>query len=294
VKRTTVALLTLLVSVLTWDASAAAGPAPSAISPAPALTPPAVAEPPAEAAPTPPAAAPAPPAPSAPWLRPAAPAKANQAPAAAPTGSGFSFGKFAALLLVVGLGGYALYTKKKRAAQNPLKGSGGLRVVESARLGPKASLVTAVVGRRVILLGVTDQSVTKLGWLSPGAEEEGDDALADGDDELGSERASSALPAAVPARPVLAREAAPRAKTRPSDGSFASKLRSALGTTAPSTTDDALATSAQLTRDVVDVGRGRRRARPTTTKTREQADEAMIDVEAQAAGLIRRLKGKSQ
>jgi hypothetical protein len=102
-------------------------------------------------------------------------------------------------------------------------------------------------------------------------------------------------------RPVPARNEPPRGKARPSDGSFASRLRSALGTTAPATTDDALATSAQLTRDVVDVGRSRRRARtPNKDAARSGAgagsgaDEAMIDVEAQAAGLIRRLKGKNQ
>lgn len=270
-KRATVALLTLLVSVLTWDASAATGPAPSANSPAPSPT----------------------------WLRPATPSKAAPAPAA-PSASGFSFGKYAALLLVVGLGGYALYAKRKKAAQNPLKGSGGLRVIESARLGPKAALVTAVVGRRVILLGVTEQSVSKLGWLSPSGEspEEED---SDGELEPALEERSEAepeMPVVAPARPVLAREAAPRAKVRPSDGSFASRLRSALGTTAPATTDDALATSAQLTRDVVDVGRGRRRARPANQDAARPAavrsDEAMIDVEAQAAGLIRRLKGKNQ
>jgi flagellar biogenesis protein FliO len=276
VKRATVVLLTLLVSVLTWDASAATGPTPSASSPAP----------------------------SPPWLRPAAPSKAATQTPAAPSSSGFSFGKYAALLLVVGLGGYALYAKKKRAAQNPLKGSGGLRVIESARLGPKAALVTAVVGRRVILLGVTEQSVSKLGWLTPAPPGESDDAEEDAasDDEPAAELdQASEPPSAAPVRPVPARNEPPRGKTRPSDGSFASRLRSALGTTAPATTDDALATSAQLTRDVVDVGRSRRRARtPNKDAARSGAgagsgaDEAMIDVEAQAAGLIRRLKGKNQ
>ncbi len=268
-KRATAVLLTLLVSVLTWDASAAAGPAPSANSPAPSPT----------------------------WLRPAAPSKAAPAPAA-PSAPGFSFGKYAALLLVVGLGGYALYAKRKKAAQNPLKGSGGLRVIESARLGPKAALVTAVVGRRVILLGVTEQSVSKLGWLSPSGESPDEEEDLDGDVEPALERDEpSEMPVVAPARPVLAREEAPRAKVRPSDGSFASRLRSALGTTAPATADDALATSAQLTRDVVDVGRGRRRARSANQEAARPAvrsDEAMIDVEAQAAGLIRRLKGKNQ
>ncbi len=203
---------------------------------------------------------------------------------------------------MVGLGGYALYAKKKRAAQNPLKGSGGLRVIESARLGPKAALVTAVVGRRVILLGVTEQSVSKLGWLTPAAPGESDDEEEDaaGDDEPATEfDDASEPPSAAPVRPAVARNEPPRGKARPSDGSFASRLRSALGTTAPATADDALATSAQLTRDVVDVGRSRRRAR-TPNKDKDAArsgsgaDEAMIDVEAQAAGLIRRLKGKNQ
>jgi flagellar biogenesis protein FliO len=268
VKRSTFALLTLLVSVLTWDARAAT-PAPSAKGPAPAGG----------------------------WLRPA------PKPPGAASSSGAPWGKVLAIGLVAGLGGWALYTKKRRRGVPALKGVTGLRVLESARLGPKAALITAQVGRRVILLGVTDQNISKLGWLTADLESEAEshsesalDSLPPFADEPG---ARSALTSDEP-EPAAARAASPTAqprKARPSDGTFASRLRSALGAKPGAPSDDALAASAELTRDVVDLRRGRKRARPQPKPeplAPLPAEEAMIDVEAQAAGLIRRLKGKSQ
>jgi hypothetical protein len=53
--------------------------------------------------------------------------------------------------------------------------------------------------------------------------------------------------------------------------------------------------SAELTRDVVDLRRGRKRQKPVVAKVEPaRPEDAMIDVEAQAAGLIRRLKGKNE
>ena len=249
-KRTTIALLTLFVSSLTWDAAAAATPAPSAKTPADAPTPA--------------------------WLRASAPSAAKAAPPAS-----FSLSKLLAVVLVGGLGGYALYARKRRKAPSALQATSGLRVLESTRLGPKASLITAQVGRRVILLGVTDQSISRLGWLPSDAN---DEALETAEDAAIAPKAA----AAAATRLMGAEEPKPK-RARPSDGTFAARLRGALGGKAVSpASDDALAVSAQLKRDVVDLRGSRKRARPAVADN----DDAMIDVEAQAAGLIKRLKGK--
>jgi flagellar biogenesis protein FliO len=213
-------------------------------------------------------------------LRAAAPSGAKAAPA-----SSFSLGKLLAVALVGGLGGYALYTRKKRKGIAALQPASGLRVLESTRLGPKASLVTAQVGRRVILLGVTDGNISKLGWLPNEAAEA--EAEASIDAVMPASRVA-ATPS--PARLMGAEEPKPK-RPRPSDGTFAARLRGALGGKAVSpASDDALAVSSQLTRDVVDLRGSRKRARAAVSS----ADDAMIDVEAQAAGLIKRLKGKQQ
>jgi hypothetical protein len=155
----------------------------------------------------------------------------------------------------------------------------------------------------VILLGVTDQNISKLGWLTAELESEAEshsesalDSLPPFADEPGVRSPSVGdepeLPAPKPANP-----AAQARKARPSDGTFASRLRSALGAKPGAPSDDALAVSAELTRDVVDLRRDRKRARPQPKPeplSPLPAEDAMIDVEAQAAGLIRRLKGKNQ
>jgi flagellar biogenesis protein FliO len=267
VKRSTFALLTLLVSVLTWDAGAAT-PAPSAKAPAPAGG----------------------------WLR------AAPKPPGAASSSGAPWGKVLAIAVVAGLGGWALYTKRRRGGVAALKGVTGLRVLESARLGPKAALITAQVGRRVILLGVTDQNISKLGWLTADLESEAEshsetalDSLPPFADEPGIRSATSDEPELAAPKP--GNRTAQTRKARTSDGTFASRLRSALGAKPGAPSDDALAASAELTRDVVDLRRGRKRARPQPKAeplAPLPAEDAMIDVEAQAAGLIRRLKGKNQ
>lgn len=264
-KRTTLALLTLFVSLLTWNATAAA-PAPNPAAPAPKPA----------------------------YVRPAAPPP----PAAAPSSSSV-LPKLLAVLLVGGLGGWAVYARKKRRGLGALKGGSGLRVLETARLGPKAALVTAQVGHRVILLGVTDQSISKLGWLSSATDADAElgAALDSNDAEIDSapppaRNGFSREPLFAPARAATPAPAAE--KRRPSDGSFSAKLRSALGASATAPSDDALAVSAQLTRDVVDLRGSRKRAAKRPVAEAPRVDDAMIDVEAQAAGLIRRLKGKNQ
>jgi len=73
-----------------------------------------------------------------------------------------------ALLLVASLGGGALWLQRRKAkAATPAGIESRLTLLSSTRIGPKAFAVSAEVNGRVILLGVTDQQVTNLGWLDP-------------------------------------------------------------------------------------------------------------------------------
>lgn len=78
-------------------------------------------------------------------------------------GSGFTLG---ALLIVLALGAAAIVVRHRRGKRAPIPVSESrLTVLSSSRIGPKAYAVTAHVGGRVMLLGVTDHTVTHLGWL---------------------------------------------------------------------------------------------------------------------------------
>jgi flagellar biogenesis protein FliO len=71
-----------------------------------------------------------------------------------------------AIALLVALGGAALWLRKRRATLGPLpEAEARLTVLASSRVGPKAFAVTAKVGGRVMLLGVTDHNVSHLAWL---------------------------------------------------------------------------------------------------------------------------------
>jgi len=71
-----------------------------------------------------------------------------------------------ALLLVAGLGAGALWLQRKKRTSSPIAGTDArLTLLSSTRVGPKAYAVSAEVSGRVLLLGVTDHSVTHLAWL---------------------------------------------------------------------------------------------------------------------------------
>jgi len=71
-----------------------------------------------------------------------------------------------ALLLVAGLGAGALWLQRKKRTLSPIAGADArLTLLSSTRVGPKAYAVSAEVSGRVLLLGVTDHSVTHLAWL---------------------------------------------------------------------------------------------------------------------------------
>lgn len=99
-----------------------------------------------------------------PWLRATKPASAVIA--APPEERASPWRAFAVLLVLGGLCGGALMMRKKRMERAVLPESATrIRVISSARVGPKANAVVAEVGGRVLLLGVTDTSVARLAWL---------------------------------------------------------------------------------------------------------------------------------
>jgi flagellar biogenesis protein FliO len=102
--------------------------------------------------------------PARPWLR--APAKPMQAAIAPAPEVASPWRALGVLVVLATLGGAVFVARKKRIARPGLPESATrVRVLSSARIGPKANAVVAEVGGRVLLLGVTDTSVARLAWL---------------------------------------------------------------------------------------------------------------------------------
>lgn len=72
-----------------------------------------------------------------------------------------------AIALVALIAGAAIWLKRKRAqVAGPVsEANARVAVLSTSRLGPKAYAVSVTAGGRVMLLGVTDQSVSHLAWL---------------------------------------------------------------------------------------------------------------------------------
>lgn len=99
------------------------------------------------------------------WL---APSSTGDAPLATSSAPGSSLFTLLGLLLVAGLGGGALWLQRRKKAASPAAQiESRLTLLSSTRVGPKAFAVSAEVNGRVLLLGVTDHTVTHLGWLDP-------------------------------------------------------------------------------------------------------------------------------
>jgi len=211
------------------------------------------------------------------WLAPHSGPKLAHPVASGPSvGLGRSLG---VLLLTSVLGGTALYLRSRKN-KPPKARLTQLRVLGSTKLGGRANLVLAEVAGRKILLGVTDSSVRKLGWLEPDAEEE----------ELLTPAARPRLVAAgvdLAARPPrAAAEAAPSAPKR----SFRDFLASAVGNIGgPAADDSAASILAAETQDTFTRGAPRSPEVRRTEPTRKLGNPQMLDVEGQARGLLARL-----
>jgi flagellar biogenesis protein FliO len=207
------------------------------------------------------------------WLAPHS-EKPHAAAAAGPSvGLGRSLG---VLLLTSVLGGGALYLRSKKGKQPKAKLQ-QLRVLGMTKLGGRAQLVLAEVAGRKILLGVTDASVNKLGWLESDDEDE-------------------APQIAVRPRVLAGPERAPRIvapePTPPPKRSFRDLLASAVGNLGRPDDDSAAVTIAAETRDTFTRSTPRanepRASEPRRVEPRK-AGPQMLDVEGQAKGLLARL-----
>jgi flagellar biogenesis protein FliO len=212
------------------------------------------------------------------------------------------------VLLVGGLGGAALYMKKRRQAPSAVKLPANLRVVASTRLTAKAQAIVADVGGRRILLGVTDSSVRRLAWL-----DENSALAADPETEEGDSVPSDAdvdVPLNFEGRPVRPLRSNPlrltptaRAAERFNEVLSArlndddKKPAAQTGRRAASPAE----TLAQMTEDVYKPSRtartrksALRRSAPTTVELERSAAESVTQpsaYEGQIAGLSARLRG---
>ena len=212
------------------------------------------------------------------WLAPHSGVKVQKPIAAGPAvGLGRSLG----VLLVAGLlGGTALYVRSKKN-KTPKARLSLLRVVSSTKLGGRAQLVLAEVDGRKILLGVTDSSVRKLGWIADQAEAEAEEELA-----------PSVRPRLVAAGVDLAARAPRAAQPAPAPAkrSFRDLLATAVGNIGHRPDEDSAAsTLAAETQDTFTRSTPRA-AEPRRTEPRRVAgNPQMLDVEGQAKGLLARL-----
>lgn len=257
---------------------------------------------PVAAAPAPvPAPAPVAAAPAKDWLR----TQHKEAAAPATSESSSGAGRLALLgLFLSGLGGAAIYLKRRQGGSGAKIFSSEVQVVSSARVGVKAQVVVIAIGGRKMLLGVTDAGVSRLAWLD--GELEGDELVNNaaeqdfftqqpdyGDDD------EQEQPAVIRTPP---REAT---MERPPMRGFREALFGALGqrhATVDTSAENVAASIADSTRDVVT--RSSAAQRPQTNQRAQQrvrrepitppaGAPEMIDIEGQARGLLLRLQKRA-
>lgn len=205
------------------------------------------------------------------WLA-GAPAKKSGSVAGAPRPS--MARSWIALGAAALLGGLAFYLRsgKPRTKKNAIE---KLRVLSSTKLAARASLVIVEVSGQRLMLGVTDGSVNKLGWLdAPELDDDNEEGL--------PEPRALVRPRLVtpPGGIAIQHKPEPQAAGQ----SFRSFLKQAIGgrNKLSAQSDSAAVSIAAETRD-------------TFTRTAQPARRAntgggqMVDVEGQAKGLLARL-----
>lgn len=219
------------------------------------------------------------------------------------SGTGLTLG---AVLLVLALGAAALVMRHKRQKLAPLgPDESRLTVLSTSRVGPKAYAVTAHVNGRALLLGVTDHTVTNLGWLDirePAAgEAPAEAALADDDDELPDDYPGSALRAASRVPPTFASASSLKRFQDVLRGAEQARGELPLRPSYPPPASDAASLLAAQTSDIVGGAplqaaplslRRKRRSRdsiapsqPQTSRAGDGARAGGASLEGQAAGL---------
>lgn len=179
-----------------------------------------------------------------------------------------------AFLLLGALAGGAVFMRVKRPGAKPWMPAAPVRVLSTTKVGPKASLVTADIYGRVMLLGVTESSVTELGWI---------DVAGESDSSMGRD-----LDDDMPMR----RTESPESSPAPSRAAFGQVLNNVFGADSRAKEPEfrgnpnvAALIAARETRDVVSTSLGRQSER---RNKQVQADSDGGRVETQVAGLLRR------
>ena len=106
-----------------------------------------------------------------------------------------SLGKWAAVVLLIGLGGFAWWKRRSGSRRVPTTNVSTMRISAVTRLSSRAQVVALEVQGRTLLIGATDTSITRLGWLDELPEVDLDEE----EDERGFRTEKS------PARTTLAR-----------------------------------------------------------------------------------------
>lgn len=235
------------------------------------------------------------------WLR-----QTAQRAGSAPVPSQLSTGKWAALVLLVGFAGFAVWKRKRVRQAQPAVVPSRIQITSVTKLSPKAQLMVATVNGRSMLLGVTDATVTRITWLD-GADDEDEDAEDDeqsvgkrvsarenqatrGEGDIYPNRFAASRSADAEPRkalPVLAKGT----KSRKQPSRFREVLADAIGLGSNVTSPARLAKApvdelVAATSDRYVGGDTRTAARQAP---RGVANGPLIDVEGQAAGLVARL-----
>jgi flagellar biogenesis protein FliO len=175
-----------------------------------------------------------------------------------------------ALVVVSAVGGAALVMRKRRRSTALPPSMAVINVVSGTRVSPKAQVVIVEVAGKALLLGVTDTTVSSLGWL-------------DGPIEAPAARDAER---SGPSRTLKILEGAEGDEPRGNDARFRTVLDRALGeedSAEPFVGNPGVAALiAARTEDVV---------RPVATRRKRRnasASEAEVFVPEQVAGLLRR------
>lgn len=205
------------------------------------------------------------------WLRQSAAPETGSAPS-----QGRPWGMMAGGVLLAALVAGALYRRRQLRQLAREKRVSRIQILDTTRIGAKAQLVTAVVGGRVVVLGVTETQISALTWLEP--------------EEAGALDADPVEEESAPAAPVkggaIRRYESVAEATDPSASArFRGMLRQAVGNPAErdSAAESAALRLARGTRDVVTC------SSESTRRAKGAGKAGSIDVEGQAAGLIARL-----
>jgi len=187
-------------------------------------------------------------------------------------------GRVLVVVVLSGIGGALIWRKSRKSRLKVIPTKTHVRVVGGTLVGPKARAVVAEVGGRLILLGVTEQSVRKLAWLDNLAE-------VDTDGERDAEQRFPSAPAEPEQRrSTLSRPTELRRKPAPQRSKFTEVLRDAVGIK-PQPLNDSALILAENTQDRVHL---------SGSRAYERDDASLIDIEGQAAGLVSRLHKSKQ